>query len=122
MEYMFLITMDDAAMAEPATADPVSGSDAMAAWLAYNQKLIDGGHWISGGSLQSSASTTVLHKDAGGAVGSTTDGPYTESKEQVAGYYTVRAADLDEALALAAEIPVQGAAIEVRPLMWRPDA
>ncbi|MCW2759287.1 MAG: YCII-related [Nocardioidaceae bacterium] len=121
MEYMFLITMDDEAMAEPATADPVSGSDAMAAWLAYNQKLIDGGHWISGGSLQSSASTTVVHKDAVGGT-STTDGPYTESKEQVAGYYTVTAADLDEALALAAEIPVQGAAIEVRPLMWRPDA
>ena len=121
MEYMFLIIMDDAAMAEPATADPVSGSDAMAEWLAYNQKLIDGGHWIAGGSLQSSTSTTVLRKDGGGGT-STTDGPYVESKEQVAGYYTVQATDLDEALALAAEIPVRDAAIEVRPLMWRPDA
>ncbi len=122
MEYMFLITMDDAAMSEPATATPESGEAAMAAWLEYNQKLIDGGHWIAGGSLQPAASTTVLHK-TDGSVSATTDGPYTESKEQVAGFYTVRAADLDEALALAAQIPVRGvAAIEVRPLMWRPDA
>lgn len=122
MEYMFLITMDDAAMDEPATAEPESGTAAMTAWLEYNQSLVDGGHWIAGGSLQSSSSSTVVHKRDGN-VSATTDGPYTESKEQVAGFYTVRATDLDEALALAARIPVLGvAAIEVRPLMWRPDA
>jgi hypothetical protein len=121
VDYMLLITMDEAAMADPASADPSSGSDAMAAWLAYNQKLIDGGHWVAGGSLQRSTSTTSL-RVVDGAVVATTDGPYTETKEQVAGYYTVRAADLDEALALAAGIPIRDGAIEVRPLMWRPDA
>lgn len=120
MDYMLLITMDEAAMADAASAEPESGSDPMAAWLAYNQKLIDGGHWIGGASLQPSDTTTVVHK--GDGPDTTTDGPYTESKEQVAGYYTVRAADLDEALALAAGIPVANGVIEVRPLMWRPDA
>lgn len=49
-----------------------------------------------------------------------TDGPYAETKEQVAGYYILDCQDLDEALALAAKIPTSclGAAgcVEVRPL------
>ena len=72
----------------------------MPAWLAYNQKLIDGGHWIAGGSLQQSDVTTVVRKK-GEAPPTVTDGPFAETKEQVAGYYLVRADDLDTALALA---------------------
>ena len=121
MEYLFLITVDESTMPTRETATPDSGSDGMAAWLAYNQRLIDGGHWIAGASLQPSESTTTLRLAADG-VAATTDGPYTETKEQVGGFYLVSAADLDEALALAGAMPAGYAVVEVRPVMFRADA
>ena len=46
-----------------------------------------------------------------------TDGPFAETKEQLAGFYLFDAADLDEAVALAARIPpVRAGSIEVRPV------
>lgn len=121
MEYLFLITVDESRMPARDTATPDSGSDGMAAWLAYNQRLIDGGHWVAGASLQPSESTTTLKLGEGG-VCATTDGPYTETKEQVGGFYLVKAADLDEALTLAGAIPAPYAVVEVRPVMFRADA
>ena len=48
----------------------------------------------------------------------TTDGPFAETKEQLGGYYLVEAADLDEALGIAAKIPgARYGSVEVRPLM-----
>ena len=47
----------------------------------------------------------------------TTDGPYVETKEQFGGYYLIEAKDLDEAIAIAAEIPTaQYGSVEVRPV------
>jgi hypothetical protein len=47
-----------------------------------------------------------------------TDGPFAETKEQLGGYYLVEAADLDEAISLAARIPsVRWGSIEVRPIV-----
>jgi hypothetical protein len=44
------------------------------------------------------------------------DGPFAETKEQLAGYYLMEAKDLDEALALARECPgSKYATVEVRP-------
>ncbi len=48
----------------------------------------------------------------------TTDGPYAETKEALTGYYLLEAADLDEAVAIAARIPAAwGGAVEVRPVL-----
>ena len=45
------------------------------------------------------------------------DGPFAETKEQLAGFYLIEAADLDEALATAAKIPpAREGSIEVRPV------
>jgi len=90
----------------------------MADWTAYNQKLIDGGHWISGGRLQPTATATTIRRVAG--ADTVVDGPFAETKEQLGGYYVISAADLDEALALAAAMPFTDAAIEVRPIAFRP--
>ena len=47
----------------------------------------------------------------------TTDGPFAETKEQLAGFYAIEAKDLDEAIAFAAQIPpARYGTIEVRPL------
>ena len=47
----------------------------------------------------------------------TTDGPFAETKEQLAGYYVVDCKDLDEAIEVAAKIPgARTGSIEVRPI------
>ena len=64
-----------------------------------------------------STATTVRLKDGNVVV---TDGPFAETKEQLAGYYILDCKDLDEALEWAARIPSScgGAAgcVEVRPI------
>ena len=48
---------------------------------------------------------------------SITDGPFTETKEQLAGFYLLEAKDLDEAIAMAAKIPpAREGSIEIRPV------
>jgi hypothetical protein len=46
-----------------------------------------------------------------------TDGPFVETKEALGGYYLVEAADLDEAIELAKQVPSNFGALEVRPIM-----
>ena len=117
MEYMILIHGDETLVPAPGEA----GADEMLQkFLAYNQILIDGGHWISGGSLQPTSTSTTI-RNRGGDV-EIVDGPFAETKEQLGGYYVISAADLDEALALAKQLPAWGGSVEVRPLAYRPDA
>jgi hypothetical protein len=58
--------------------------------------------------------TTVRVRNGKVAV---TDGPFAETKEQLAGFYLVDAADLNEAIQLAAKIPpARAGSVEVRPV------
>src|SRR4051794_8759771 len=69
--------------------------------------------------LHPTATATVVRVEGarGGKV-ITTDGPYAETKEALTGYYLIEAADLDEAVKIAAEIPAAwGGAVEVRPVI-----
>ena len=71
-----------------------------------------------GALLLTDSATTVRVRDGKTLV---TDGPFAETKEQFGGYYIVEAADLDDALAIAARIPTaRNGSIEVRPLaIWK---
>lgn len=120
MDYMILISRPEGAE-DPAIPGTPDFEARMADFLAYNQMLIDGGHWIAGGSLQPTTTATTLRRTDGGEL-AVTDGPFVETKEQLGGYYVVRAADLDEALELTRRIPLADATFEVRPLAFRPDA
>ncbi len=72
MDYMILIhTAENAKAPDPGTPE---FDEYMAGWMAYNQRLIDGGHWIAGGSLQATATATTIRRDAAGTQ-SITDGP-----------------------------------------------
>lgn len=118
MEYMILIGESES---RPILAPGTPGFDEyMGDWTAYNQKLIEGGHWIDGGRLQPTTTATTIRREGG--VDTVIDGPFAETKEQLGGYYLVSAADLDEALALAKAMPIDDASIEVRPIAFRPDA
>ena len=119
MEYMILIHSDETFEA-PAPGTPEFEA-IMGEWFAYNQRLIDGGHWIAGANLMPTATATTVHRTMGNAP-TITDGPYAESKEQFGGFYLISASDLDEAIELASSIPVPQASLEVRPVAFRPDA
>ncbi len=111
MHYMLVIHGDES-QAPPALEPGTPEFEAMMApWAAYNQMLIDGGHLVAGSALLPSAMTTLVDN----ASGSITDGPFVETKEQIGGFYLIEAADLDEAIKLARQIPMPRP-IEVRPV------
>ena len=118
MEYMII---NHAAEVEggPQPGTPEFG-EMMGAWMAYNQMLIDNGHWVGGASLAPSATATSVAK-SGDSV-TVTDGPFAETKEQIGGYYVIKADDLDEAIRVAQLMPIDDVVFEIRPIAFRPDA
>jgi hypothetical protein len=85
--------------------------------IAFGQK---NGHAVRGGqALQNTTSATTVRTANGEQ--SLHDGPFAETREQLGGFYIVEAADLDEALAIARQIPLAGnGAVEVRPIIPTP--
>jgi len=68
-----------------------------------------------GNALQPTGTATkIVH---GGGDTLVTDGPFAETKEVLGGYYLVEAPDLDEALAIAKDVPARFGGVEVRPIM-----
>ncbi len=110
-QYLILIYDDEAAW-EAASADvPRTISAGHTAFAETNGAAIAGGN-----ALQPTTTATSIRPD--GADGFTvTDGPFVETKEALGGYYLVEAADLDEAIAIAKQIPVVSGGLEVRPIM-----
>ena len=74
---------------------------------------------LGGEQLQPATTATTVRVDDGKTV--TTDGPFSETKEVLGGFYLYEADDLDGALEIAARIPAArlGGAVEVRPLVER---
>ena len=68
-----------------------------------------------GASLHSPETGTTVRADGRGSF-AVTDGPFAESKEILGGFFIVEAADLDEALAIAKDIPQPNVGVEVRPI------
>lgn len=80
----------------------------------FNQKVRDAGKWVFAGGLEPITTSTVV--DATGDSPTVTDGPYSEAKEFLGGFWIIEAADLDEALQWAKEGSAAcGGAVEVRP-------
>ena len=83
--------------------------------LAYNGELKRRGHYVVSEAIQG-GDTAVLVRVRNGKM-STTDGPYMETKEQMAGFVLIEARDMNEAIELAAGIPLaEIGTIEVRPI------
>jgi hypothetical protein len=74
---------------------------------------------VTGAQLQPSATATTVRVSNGDTL--TTDGPFTETKEVLGGFFLIDADDLDGALDVASRIPAArtGGAVEVRPLVER---
>lgn len=83
--------------------------------LACGDSLRGSGHWLDGAALQSIDTATTVRVRNGKVT--TTDGPFAETKEQLAGFYLIDARDLNEAIQLAGKIPpARYGSIEVRPV------
>lgn len=83
--------------------------------MAYADKLRGSGHLVAGEALESVDTATTVRVRNGKL--SVTDGPFAETKEQLAGFYLIEARDLNEAILVAAGIPpARVGSIEVRPV------
>jgi hypothetical protein len=83
-------------------------------FFAYDAMLRKNGHIIGGEGLQSAQKATTLRFQNGKV--SVTDGPYAETKEQLAGFFILEARDLKQAIELMSKHPVvKGGPIEIRP-------
>jgi hypothetical protein len=80
----------------------------------FNAKVMESGAWVFGGGLEMPDTATVV--DASKDDVTMTDGPFSESKEQIGGFWIVELPDLDAALAMAKEASAAcRGAVEVRP-------
>ena len=108
MQYLVSVIFDD----KTGSATPTE----MAAINAFNDRLEADGHWVFAGGLAAPSTATVI--DNRGEEAMFTDGPFLESKEYLAGFWILEAADLDVALKLAAEgSKACNRKIEVRPFL-----
>lgn len=107
MKYLVSVIDDTTGQA---TADEMTAID------TFNDRLTAEGHWVFAGGLAAPATATVV--DNRGDKAMFTDGPFVESKEYLAGFWIIEAADLDVALQLAAEgSKACNRKVEVRPLL-----
>jgi len=109
MNYLCLVYSDESNL----HSLPESPKDAEC--LAYAGSLQDSGHMVAGEALESVRTATTVRVRNGKV--SITDGPFAETKEQLAGFYLIDARDLNEAIQIAAKIPpARVGSIEVRPI------
>lgn len=111
MQYLLLIYQNEA---ERVAAD-AAVREMSNAYREYTESIVASGNYKGGNALQSTRNATTVRVRNGKR--QTTDGPFAETREQLAGYYLVDASDLDEAISLAERIPgAKSGSIEVRPI------
>lgn len=111
MKYMMFVVVDPDAAAE---AEPSEQDLTIEEWLAdVDDKRLDGNQ------LRPVSDATTVRVSRGEVL--VTDGPFTESKEWIAGFDILECDDLDEAIAIASRHPqANGGKLELRPF-WTQD-
>ena len=107
-EYLILIYEDEAA-----TATPEDFEQALKEHTAFSERnasVLRGGH-----ALRPTNTATSIRKDSASGF-AVTDGPFVETKEGLGGYYLIDVPSLDEAIAVAKQVPAPNGGVEVRPV------
>lgn len=105
MKYLCLVYVDESRLDEVPDAECVS----------YDEKIRASGHCVASDALELQSTARIVRVQNGRTM--LTDGPFTEAKECIAGFYMVEARDMEEAVELAKGIPAARiGAIEVRPV------
>ena len=113
MQYLLLIYHDEKQWDELPEAEK---QKVYGGFRELREDLEPKGKFKGGNPLQATSTAATVRLRNGQK--SVTDGPFAETKEQLAGYILVDANDQDEALAIAARIPIaRTGSIEVRPVM-----
>jgi hypothetical protein len=115
MQYLLLIYTNEKAMLG---APKEAASQMIGAYEAYTEAMKKAGVWLASNRLRpTSEATTVRNPDGKKSV---LNGPFAETREQLAGFYLIEAPDLDGALSWAARCPSAAhGSIEVRPVWTR---
>ena len=107
-QFLILLYSDDKAFMK---LSPQEAQTVMGRYRAWTQKLRDSGRLVNSNKLEDRTGRVLR----GANKMEVTDGPYTESKEIVGGYYLFQAADFDEATAICQDCPhLQFGTIELR--------
>ena len=110
MKYMLLIYLDENGLPEDERQACYQESTELA------QALQASGHYLGANPLQPTSMATSVRVREGKRL--VTDGPFAETREQLGGYFLIEAKDLDEALGIAAKIPMaRKGTVEVRPVI-----
>ncbi|MGE0559106.1 MAG: YciI family protein [Burkholderiales bacterium] len=105
MKYLCLVYLDEKRLNELPDEDCVE----------FDASIRNSGHCIASEALESVQTATTVRVREGKT--SVTDGPFAETKEQLAGFYMIDAKNLDEAIGIASKIPpARVGSIEVRPV------
>lgn len=112
MKYLALVYYSEEILAEMSQG----------AWDDLNRECINcvedltvSGHFLNGAPLMSTKTAATLRVRDGKLL--VTDGPFAETKEQLAGFYMLEARDMNEALRLAEKIPpARYGSVELRPV------
>jgi hypothetical protein len=105
MNYLCLVYLDEKRLEELPDEECV----------AFDTTIRKSGHCLASEALESVETATTVRVRNGKS--SVTDGPFAETKEQLAGFYMIAARDLDEAIQIASKIPpARVGSIEVRPI------
>ncbi len=118
MKYLILIHQNRGAREQFAAMSGEVQAAGLAAYAALNAALAESGELVAAEALADDSTSSVVRLVDTGFV--TTDGPFAEAKEMLAGIYLVDVASRERAVQIATEIPeVQGGAatVEVRPVM-----
>jgi hypothetical protein len=105
MKYLCLVYLDEKRLFELPDRDCVE----------YDASIRQSGHCIASEALESVQTATTVRVRSGKLA--VTDGPFAETKEQLAGFYLVDARDLNESIQIASRMPpARVGSIEVRPV------
>jgi hypothetical protein len=105
VKYAILIYETPDAYANISQDEMVEVMQAHTSFMETHAPVLRGGEALEG--------VNVATKIVKGVV---TDGPFIDSKEALGGFYLVEAADLDEAIAIAKQVPAKYGGVEVRPV------
>lgn len=110
-KYLVMIYDNEAKWAEADTSVTEANHRRHEAFVQANGAALRGG-----AQLGESGTATSVRSDGNGSF-VVTDGTFAETKEVIGGFYIIEAADLDEALAIAKQVPAPMGGVEVRPII-----
>jgi hypothetical protein len=110
MKYMLLIYLDEQALSEAERQECYAESTQLA------QEIHSSGQYLAANPLHPTSMATSVRVRNGKRL--VTDGPFAETREQLGGYFLIEANNLDDAIGIAARIPMaRKGTVEVRPVI-----